>query len=156
MIGLKNKKKYEVDEQLKYLHFVKIKIGRELINKIASDRQFRNRFIFPELKETDFYFASFDVYKPTKLQSKQIEVRTAVYNKVLKELAKNFNFHIKLTTHVARHTYTNSMLSNGADVYDISKSLGHSKLAITEGYLNNFNPKKIDDVNKKLDDMYSF
>ena len=39
-----------------------------------------------------------------------------------------------------------------ADIYAISKSLGHSRIAVTEEYLQNFNQEKVDNNNQKLFD----
>ena len=41
------------------------------------------------------------------------------------------------------------------DVYDISKSLGHSKLATTEHYLKEFSTDRVDESNLKVNSGYS-
>jgi site-specific recombinase XerD len=73
-----------------------------------------------------------------------------MYNRDLKKLEPYTNTIIRLTSHTPRHTYTNLLLSNNTDVYSISKSLGHSKLSITESYLNDFDINKIDSDNTEL------
>jgi integrase/recombinase XerD len=68
-------------------------------------------------------------------------------NKYLKELAKYCGIFKKLSTHVARHTYTDLALevSNG-NIYQVQKSLGHSSVKTTEIYSRNrvnYNQKSV-------------
>jgi integrase len=68
-------------------------------------------------------------------------------NKYLKEVAKYCGIFKKLSTHVARHTYTDLALevSNG-NIYMVQKSLGHSSVKTTELYSRNrvnYNQKSV-------------
>ena len=76
--------------------------------------------------------------------------RIVVYNRNLKRLEGFTGTTIRITSHTPRHTYTNLLLKNNADVYSISKGLGHSKLSITENYLNDFDIERVDNDNTEL------
>ena len=56
------------------------------------------------------------------------------------------NKHI--TTHCARHTFATLLLSQGVDLYTVSKLMGHSSTSVTAIYAKIINKKKIDAVNK--------
>jgi integrase len=65
----------------------------------------------------------------------EISSRTATVNKSLKKLAKLAGIESNVTTHVARHTWADMARKEGMNIYDISKSLGHSDINITQIYL---------------------
>ena len=49
--------------------------------------------------------------------------------------------------HVARHTFATMMLTLGADLYTVSKLLGHTSVKMTQVYAKIVNKKKDDAVN---------
>ena len=51
-----------------------------------------------------------------------------------------------ITFHCARHTHATLLLSNGVDIYTVSKLLGHRDLKTTEIYAKVIDQKKIDAV----------
>ncbi len=64
--------------------------------------------------------------------------KLAYINKYLKEVAKYCGIFKNLSTHVARHTFTDLALeaSNG-NIYQVQKSLGHTSVKTTEIYSRN-------------------
>ena len=52
--------------------------------------------------------------------------------------------------HTARHSFANIARQKNANVYDISKALGHSNLKITETYLAKFDTTSQDATMKKV------
>ena len=50
-------------------------------------------------------------------------------------------------TYVARHTFATMMLTLGADLYTVSKLLGHTSVKMTQVYAKIVNKKKDDAVN---------
>ncbi|MEO4767614.1 tyrosine-type recombinase/integrase [Bacteroides uniformis] len=50
-------------------------------------------------------------------------------------------------TYTARHTFATMMLTLGADLYTVSKLLGHTSVKMTQVYAKIVNKKKDDAVN---------
>ncbi|WP_373154029.1 tyrosine-type recombinase/integrase [Bacteroides uniformis] len=50
-------------------------------------------------------------------------------------------------TYTARHTFATMMLTLGADLYTVSKLLGHTSVRMTQVYAKIVNKKKDDAVN---------
>jgi len=121
-----------------------------------------NEFIFPILNPTMFTDVVFDGNTTlTKQQYNHLQSKTTVYNKRLKELQQEvFNqfkvpLPITLTSHVARHTYTNLMLEVGGDVYEISKSIGHQGINTTDKYITTLK-KRVENKNKDLGNEFTY
>lgn len=68
-------------------------------------------------------------------------------NKRLKKFAKRVGINKHITFHTARHTFATMGLTSGADIYTISKLLGHTKITTTQIYAEIINQKKVDAVN---------
>lgn len=90
--------------------------------------------------------------KDLKDEAKQYNHYRDRYKKLmqwLRKINKELEFEgIKLTYHLARHTYAKA-LQGKADQYIIQKSLGHSDPKTTEGYQNSFQDQ-IDELQKVL------
>lgn len=101
-------------------------------------------FIFPHLNN------NYD-YSDNKTLSNHISSRTVIQNSNLKKIAKQAEIKQVLSTKVSRHSFANNARKSGAGMYDICKTLGHSKLAITEAYLADFDLEAED---KLIDTMF--
>ena len=71
----------------------------------------------------------------------------SVVNKDIKKWAQEANIKKKVTFHVSRHTFAVSLLTMGADIYSVSKLLGHKKISTTEIYADIVNKKRVEIVN---------
>ncbi len=73
-------------------------------------------------------------------------------NEYLKVIAAKCDIDIKVTCHIARHTFATTVtLSNGVPIATVSKLLGHAKLSTTQIYANVVERKLLDDMNNLQD-----
>ena len=59
-----------------------------------------------------------------------------------------------ITSHCSRHTFATMMLTLGADIYTVSKLLGHTKVETTQIYAKIINKKK-DDAGSLIDAAFA-
>lgn len=104
----------------------------------------------PNRKPTDFVFPLMDSRKWEKYATqkemkkmshelrmdleKDVEAKTALVNKGLKEIGVKIGLQ-KLTTHMARHTFSNHAIVGGWNLRDLQGALRHSSTTTTEGYV---------------------
>lgn len=97
-----------------------------------------NDYIFPWLKGLE---------DATEDEIKQaVSRKTALVNKLLKKVAKKVGVEKPLTTHIARHSFAQTLVDGDVPVKIIQELLGHTSLAITERYINGLNTDKADKV----------
>lgn len=77
-------------------------------------------------KEKEFDAAQFKRYKALQIS----------YNNYLKRIEVVFDFDIHLSSHIARHSFINFILRDGANLWEIMKLSGHSELNTVSNYLN--------------------
>lgn len=100
-------------------------------------------FIFPFLSDR------YDYSDPMFLHN-QIGAKTALINKYLKDIATKAKINKKITTHTARHSFADIARQKTDNLYNLSKTLGHSNLKVTEAYLSSFDDKAVDDTLDKV------
>ena len=67
-------------------------------------------------------------------------------NRVLRKWMKEAGIAKHVSYHVSRHTFATMMLTLGADLYTVSKLLGHTKIETTQIYGKIINQKKEDAI----------
>lgn len=65
-------------------------------------------------------------------------------NSIVKSWAKKAGIKKLVTYHVSRHTFGTMMLTAGADLYTVSKLMGHSEVRTTQIYAKIIDSKKIE------------
>jgi integrase len=80
----------------------------------------------------------------------QIGSKTALVNKLLKEIATKAEIDTNVTFHIARHSFADYARKNSDNLYNLSKTLGHSSLNVTQQYLAAFDQKAVDDTLKQI------
>ena len=131
-------KMYKTDKT----HSLKLMEKPKAIINIYKDR--KETYIFPFLSDR------FDYSDPMYLHDK-IVTKTAVINRYLKEIAKLAKIDKNITTHTARHSFADIARQKTDNIYNLSKTLGHSSLKVTEAYLASFDQDAVDDT---LDNMF--
>src|ERR1700757_278691 len=136
-----------VDDRLHYEmgktgHFKSIKLNAE---SKAIIKQYKKRdakpddYLFPVLSnEID--------YSDILFLRKQVESKASMINGDLKKLAKAAKLNKRLHFHSSRHSFTNIARQKKADLYSISKALGHASLKATEAYLASFDEEALDET----------
>jgi integrase len=74
----------------------------------------------------------------------------AVINKRLKQIGKELNLPIALTTYVARHSFSTVLKRSGVSTSIISEILGHSSEKVTRIYLDAF---ENEEIGKAMDNL---
>jgi integrase len=101
-------------------------------------------YVFP-------FFRSDIDYTDAMFLHNQISAKTALINKYLKTIATKAEINKKISTHTARHSFADIARKKTNNIYNLSKTLGHSDLKITEAYLASFDEEAVDST---LDDVF--
>lgn len=110
----------------------------ELIEKYHDDN---NPHLFPILMA---------YHKTEQQKCNRVHKIIVNVNKRLKEIGKELNLPITLTTYVARHSHATILKKAGVATSIISESLGHSSERITQVYLDSFGNEQMDEAMKNL------
>jgi integrase len=75
-----------------------------------------------------------------------------MFNRYLKDIASAAKIGKRITTHTARHTFADIARQKTDNIYNLSKTLGHSSIKVTEAYLASFDQQAVDDT---MDSMFN-
>ena len=136
-----------VEGRLQYIRqktHKKIKIGipdeaMKIIEKYAPESK---GYLFPILDKK--------IHKTPLQKQNRIHKILAKVNKNLKLLAAQFGIEANITTYVARHSFASVLKKSGVNIALICEALGHSDLATTQIYLDNFDNEQVDEAMKNL------
>jgi integrase len=128
-----------------------LRINQRIAMLDLSKTKHANEFVFSFLKTADFptHVTSINIEES---QYKKMHSAKIVYNRHLKEIQALAKIEFQITSHAARHAYTNLLLTDkdGYDVYDISRALGHSSLKVTESYIGSFSKSHVGKINEAI------
>jgi integrase len=129
----------------------------EILNHYMNLDQPTTDYIFPLLDNRARYAVAVTSEDRMKLQPEvkkrllqQVNSKNSLINKYLGKIAEMAGINKKLTFHIARHSFANIARQKKANVFDISKTLGHSSIKITEAYLSNFDTISQDETMEKV------
>lgn len=77
----------------------------------------------------------------------QLQITSTTVEVLLEEWMKESGIQKHITYHCSRHTAATMLLTLGADLYTVSKILGHSSIKMTEVYAKIVDKKKVETVN---------
>ncbi|UPT65579.1 MAG: site-specific integrase [Sphingobacteriales bacterium JAD_PAG50586_3] len=123
-------------------HFKSIKLNAEscdIINHYVKADAKQEDYLFPILSN-EIHFDDADILR------KHLESKTARINQLLKKLATAAKLPKRLHFHSSRHSFSNMARKKNADLYSISKALGHKSLKVTEMYLSSFDEEALDET----------
>jgi len=120
------------------------KPAKNILMKYQKTEAAPEFFIFPILNTNRNLVNS-------RILDREISSKNAYLNKELSKLAKAAGISKSVSMHVARHTFSAIAYNQGADIYSISNSLGHSSIKTTENYLQSLNYVTTDNT---LDKVY--
>ena len=129
-----------IDNRLSYIRqktkkVIAIPLQPKAFELIEKYKQSDNPYLFPILSK----FHKTEQQKANRRHKVIIKV-----NKRLKEIGKELNIPIDLTTYVARHSFATVLKRSGVSTSIISESLGHSSEKVTQIYLDSFENSQID------------
>ena len=86
---------------------------------------------------------------------KRINKSSIVYNRDLKKLQDHIGLEKTLKSHLPRTSFTNIMMMGDVNHRDISNTLGHSSISITDEYLKTgFKNDGVDQVIKRTSESF--
>lgn len=134
-------------------------IFSNIIQYLSNNTLTKTMFCFPILKNNEFINIDTknDFGTMNERQYLKFSGGRAYYNRLLKVIAEQCKIDKNLKSHISRHSYTSLMLEIGEQInlFDIMTSLGHKHLNTTQKYIQRFNNKKVDILNKQLSDHLS-
>ncbi|MFC5410694.1 tyrosine-type recombinase/integrase [Larkinella bovis] len=74
----------------------------------------------------------------------EIENKTTMANKYLKDASQLLDFEKPISTHSARHSFAQMAKRKKVDIYALKQALGHSSIKQTETYLNDLDTDEVD------------
>jgi integrase len=82
---------------------------------------------------------------------KDISAKTTLINKSLKRISRDLGFEdVKLTTHIARHTYSQLAMVSGYSIEEVSELLNHANPRTTKAYSGGNRNNCLDGLHKAI------
>lgn len=129
----------------------------EILNNYIDLNNLNTDYVFPFLDNKAPYAkaSTWDMKENLPFEVKrnllqQVNSKNVLINKYLSKLALMAGISKKISMHIARHSFANIARQKKANVYDISKALGHTSISITEAYLSKFDHETQDATMTKV------
>lgn len=120
---------------------------------IPQAKQIINKYVDKSTEANDYVFSILntdrDLTDPAVLD-REISSKNALINKNLKVIQKNAKIKKCFSFHTSRHSYADIARHKGADLYALSRSLGHENMATTERYLKRLGNRVTDNTVKGI------
>lgn len=161
---LKDFRHYDFKEQKTY-NLDKIKIGesKELTlqqNIAMYEEDLRLEYVdlirnCNKTKQGEYIFdllGNLDIPKKGSISTRvnaQIMGQISKYNYHLKKISEKLDIP-KITSHQARHSFTQLLVNSNTNLYFIQQLLGHSSLGVTQNYVNSLHTTQLDEVSDTI------
>lgn len=130
-----------------------------VILRLKNHPDYTNKFVFPILNNDDFsnIIKEEDFDRMNERQYLKFVGRRSYYNRLLKFVGNQCGIK-NLTSHKSRHSFTSLILKHNKDInlYDLMESLGHKNLSTTQGYIQNFINRRVDEIGKDFSVKFPF
>lgn len=130
------------------LCYTRAKTKKQIIIPLQDEaKEIISLFSVDSTSKSDFIFPIFSAYHNSEVQkANRLHKVLAKVNRALKQIGKELELPIKLTTYVARHSFATVLKRAGVSTSLISESLGHSSEKITQIYLDSFENSQINEA----------
>lgn len=130
------------------LCYIRAKTKKQIIIPLQDEaKEIITLFSASSTNMSDFIFPIFSSYHKSEIQkANRLHKVLAKVNNALKQIGKELQIPITLTTYVARHSFATVLKRAGVSTSIISESLGHSSEKITQIYLDSFENSQIDEA----------
>ncbi|HLO70052.1 MAG TPA: site-specific integrase [Flavipsychrobacter sp.] len=135
---------YTMRKTDKFKSIILLPAALNILEDYKNDEITTEDYIFPFIKNEGAL--------TKQLIFNQISSKTALINKYLKKISSDIGLNKTLTTHIARHSFSDFARKKNVSIYDISKMLGHHSIKITESYLSSLD---IESQDKALKDIFN-
>lgn len=147
----------EIQNQLEERHKQYYQDLIDKLTQLGTDRGTQNDFVCGRLSNEEFSDHSnkedFN-HIPDQLY-KRINKSSIVYNRDLKKLQEHLGLKKTLKSHLPRTSFTNIMMMGNVNHRDISNTLGHSSISVTDEYLKTgFKNDGVDQVIKRTSESF--
>ncbi|HVD99036.1 MAG TPA: site-specific integrase [Cytophagaceae bacterium] len=138
-----------------------IENGRLKYKRIKTGKEYNVKLLPPAIEILDYYTQNqvsdyiFPILNNT-VHITQAQIHTRIkkvikqINSGLKEIAKQCEIDVHLTTYVARHSWATILKRSGISTSVISEAMKHDTEKTTQVYLDSFENDIIDEANQKL------
>lgn len=121
------------------------------IQRYKDDNKCGNKFVWPYYLKDEHFEDVNNKHQLTYLQGKKLASGEIMYARDFQKAKLECGVKIPATPHSSRHTFAQLQIEAGVDTRDVSGMLAHSKISITEIYLQHgFNKNRLDNHNINL------
>lgn len=120
---------------------INLPLSSEALSVLEAKNSTGGNYLFPILSPS---------HKTEQMKLNRLHKVITKVNRVLKQIGKELNLSVKLTTYVARHSFATVLKREGVSTSIICETLGHSSEKVTQIYLDSFENSQIDEAMSKL------
>ena len=120
---------------------INLPLSSEALSVLEVKNNTGGNYLFPILSSS---------HKTEQMKLNRLHKVITKVNRVLKQIGKELNLSVKLTTYVARHSFATVLKREGVSTSIICETLGHSSEKVTQIYLDSFENSQIDEAMSKL------